>query len=207
MVPSFKEKEYPPSTDCTQTSFKFPPFKRRRVQAEFSGGEISSDGGAPLLRAAGQRIGLTEVADRFIVNLRNPKLIHHPQLSIMHQRIYGLCLGYEDLNDHATLCNNAGIQSAVERDEMLGNAATLFQMGNRMARESAVRLYYALVDLCVASRQSPPEELILDFDATDGPLHGRHDGRFFHGYYDNYCFVPLYVRLSQNPACKDKFLR
>jgi hypothetical protein len=159
--------------DCTQTSFDFPPFERRRVQAEFSGGEISSDGGVPLLRAADQRLGLMEAVDRVIADPRNPKLIHHPQLSLLRQRIYGLCLGYEDLNDHATLSTDPGIQTAGERDEALGGAATLCRLENRITRESAVRLHEVLLDRFIASFQSPPEELILDFDATDDPLHGR----------------------------------
>jgi hypothetical protein len=134
-----------------------------------------------------------EAVDRVIADPRNPKLIHHPQLSLLRQRIYGLCLGYEDLNDHATLRTDPGIQTAVERDEALGSAATLCRLENRITRESAVRLHEVLLDRFIASFQSPPEELILDFDATDDPLHGRQEGRFFHGYYDRYCFLPLYA--------------
>jgi hypothetical protein len=163
------------------------------VQAEFSGGEISSDGRVPLLRATDQRIGLMEAVDQVITDPRNPKLIHHSQLSPLRQRIYGLCLGYADLNDHAALRTDPGIQTAVERDEDLGSAATLCRLENRIERRSVVDVHEVLLDRFIASFKSSPEELILDFDATDDPLHGRQEGRFFHGYYERYCYLPLYV--------------
>ncbi len=180
-------------TDCTQTAFDFPPLKHRRVQADFSGGEISSDAGVLLLREADRRLGLTEAIDRVLADPRDPDRIRHAQLSLLRQRIYGICQGYEDLNDHDALRSDPAIQTAVEREAALGSSATLCRLENRVGRQAAVAIHEVLVDQFIASFEKPPEELILDFDATDDPLHGSQEGRFFHGYYGNYCFLPLYV--------------
>ena len=180
-------------TNRTQAAFDFPAVKRRRVQAEFSGGEVTSDGGVMLLRQADRRTGLIEAVDRVIPDPRHPKLITHSQLSLLRQRVYGLALGYEDLNDHERLRTDTAIQTAVDRDSDLGSQATLCRLEQRSSRQAAVAIHQVLVEQFIASFDAPPEELILDFDATDDPVHGRQAGRFFHGYYDKYCFLPLYV--------------
>jgi len=180
-------------TKCTQARIDFPPLKRRRIQAEFSGGEITSDGGVTLLREADRRLGLLESIARVIPDPRHPKRICHSQLDLLRQRVYGLCLGYEDLNDHQSLRSDPAIQSAVEREEPLGSAATLCRLENRIGRRTAVQVHEELVNQFIASFDEPPSELVLDFDATDDPLHGAQEGRFFHGYYGTYCFLPLYV--------------
>ena len=180
-------------TNCTQASFNFPALKRRKVQAEFSGGDITSDGGVLLLRQVDKRLGLMEAINKVIQDPRDPRYIAHSQLSLLQQRVYGLCLGYEDLNDHQTLRADPAIQTAVNREEMLGSASTLCRLENRTHRQTAVRLHDVIVDQFIASYSSAPDELILDFDATDDPVHGGQEGRFFHGYYDHYCFLPLYV--------------
>jgi hypothetical protein len=180
-------------TDCTQGVWEFPACRKRRVQAEFSGGEISSDGGVLLLRQADQRLGLLEAASGVLEDARDPARITHDLVSLLRQRVYGLCLGYEDLNDHATLRLDPAIQTALDRVVPLGSSATLCRVENRMDRSAAVRLHEVLLEQFIASFQSPPEELVLDFDATDDAVHGRQEGRFFHGYYDHYCFLPLYV--------------
>jgi hypothetical protein len=118
---------------------------------------------------------------------------------MLAQRIFAIALGYEDLNDHATLRHDPALQVATERirkpdpDLGLSSPSTLCRLENRVDRESLVRMSKVFVDLFIASHPTPPEELILDFDATDDPLHGQQEGRFFHGYYDCYCFLPLYV--------------
>ena len=180
-------------SNCTQAAFDFPPVKRRRVQAQFSGGEVTSDGGVLLLRQADQLTGLMEAIDRVIPDPRDPELITHTQLSLLRQRVYALALGYEDLNDHERLRTDPAIQTAVDRDTDLGSQATLCRLEQRGDRALAVAIHRVLVEHFIDSFENPPEELVLDFDATDDPVHGRQEGRFFHGYYDAYCFLPLYV--------------
>jgi hypothetical protein len=182
-----------PVTNCTQTSFEFPPLKRRKVQAEFTGGDITSDGGVLLLRQIDSRLGLLNAVDTVIADPRDPRYIEHSQLSLLRQRIYGICLGYEDLNDHQTLRTDPALQTSVEREEVLGSQSTLCRLENRIDRQVAINIHKILIEQFIASHDEPPEELILDFDATDDPVHGRQEGRFFHGYYDHYCFLPLYV--------------
>ena len=108
-------------TDCTQESFEFPAVKRRKVEATFSGGEISSDGGVVLLREADRHLGLLEAASRVLHDPRDSGKVVHSQLSLLRQRVYGLCLGYEDLNDHQELRRDPAIQTAVERSEVLAS--------------------------------------------------------------------------------------
>lgn len=180
-------------TNCTQATFEFPAVKRRRVEAQFSGGDITSDGGVLLLRQADQRLGLLATVARAMMDHRDRRYVRHSLLSLLRQRVYALCLGYEDLNDHATLRHDPAIQSAVERLELLGSQSTLCRLENQADRTTAVALHQVLIEQFIASFDAPPEQLILDFDATDDPVHRRQVGRFFHGYYDHYCFLPLYV--------------
>lgn len=180
-------------TNCNQAVFEFPVLKRRKVQAEFTGGDITSDGGALLLRQIDRRLGLMKAVDAVIPDPRNPDYITHTQLSLLRQRVYGLGLGYEDLNDHKTLRNDPALQTAVDREQELGSQSTLCRLEGRAGRKAAVDIHKVLIDQFIASFDSPPGELILDFDATDDPVHGMQEGRFFHGYYDHYCFLPLYV--------------
>lgn len=180
-------------TNCTEDRLEFPALKRRKIQAEFRGGDITSDGGVLLLRQVDRVLGLTQAMDRVLCDPRDPQRIEHSQLSLLRQRIYGLCQGYEDLNDHAGLRLDPALQTAVERDEPLASSSTLCRFENRVGRAAAVRLHEVLIEQFISSFKAPPEELILDFDATDDAVHGRQEGRFFHGYYDHYCFLPLYV--------------
>lgn len=124
----------------------------------------------------------------------------HDGLSMLQQRVYGLALGYEDLNDHESLRRDQALQTAVDRVGELASASTLCRWEDRADREAAWRMHEVLVDQFIDSFRRPPKELILDFDATDDAVHGRQDGGFFHGYYDHYCFLPLYV------FCKDRLL-
>ncbi len=180
-------------TNCTRAVLEFPALKRRKVQAEFTGGDITSDGGALLLRQIDRRLGLMQAIDAVIPDPRNPDYITHAQLSLLRQRVYGLGLGYEDLNDHKTLRNDPALQMAVDREQELGSQSTLCRLEGRTGRKAAIDIHNVLIDQFIASFDAPPDELILDFDATDDPVHGAQEGRFFHGYYDHYCFLPLYV--------------
>jgi hypothetical protein len=111
----------------------------------------------------------------------------------LRQRIYGLALGYEDLNDHQALRQDLAVPTAVDRDSPLASPATLWRWENRASRAVVWTLHEVLVEQFIASFSQPPEELVLDFDATDDPVHGHQEQRFFHGYDDHYCFLPLYV--------------
>lgn len=180
-------------TECTQGCFDFPAVKRRRVEAAFSGGDITSDGGLLLLRQADRRLGLLKAVDAVLPDPRDPRYVQHAQLTLLRQRVYALCQGYEDLNDHDSLRNDLALQTAVEQDQSVGSSPTLCRLENRTDRAAAVAIHQVLIEQFIASFAEPPTELILDFDATDDRVHGMQEGRFFHGYYDAYCFLPLYV--------------
>ena len=180
-------------TDCTQSAIEFPALDRRRIQAEFTGGAVSSDGGVLLLRQIDQRLGLTQALDQLIPDTRDPRYTVHSQLTLLRQRIYGLALGYEDLNDHGELRLDPAIQTAVEGSAELASASTLCRFENRIDRKVAVDCHRLMVDQFISSFDQAPTQLILDVDATDDRVHGDQVGRFFHGYYRHYCFVPLYV--------------
>ena len=180
-------------TECTQESFDFPPCKRRRVEARFDGGDITSDGGVLLLQQTDRRLGLSQAVAKVLDDSRRRASCTHDLPSLIRQRLYGLALGYEDLNDHNSLREDLAMQTAVGRDTELASASTLCRWENRADRETAWRLHKVLVEQFIASYQRAPKRLILDFDATDDVVHGKQEGRFFHGYYDHYCFLPLYV--------------
>ena len=179
--------------DCTQDVFSFPSFDRRKIEASFSGGHVTSDGGILLLREADRRLGLSAALDAVLTDPRDPLLITHAQVDLLRQRIFGLALGYEDLNDHDTLRRDLAWQSALERDDELASSPTLCRLEARANRRAAVAFHEVLFAQFVASFATPPSELILDFDATDDRVHGRQEGRFFNGYYGDYCFLPLDV--------------
>lgn len=179
--------------ECNTELFQFPSFDRRKVEGSFSGGDVSSDGGVMVLRTADRRLGLTRALDAIIADPRDPDMVTHSQLDLLRQRIYGLALGYEDLNDHDSLRKDLAWQSAIERDEELASSPTLCRLENRADRATAVAMSRVLVEQFVASFKEAPTELILDFDATDDRVHGCQEGRSFHGYYGDWCFLPLYV--------------
>jgi len=172
---------------------EFSPLKRRKVEAEFSGGEITSDAGALLLRQADRQLGLLKEVTSVVEDLRRQDMIQHSLESMLRQRVYGIALGYEDLNDHQELRKDSAIQTATDQLGWLASAPTLCRMENSMSREDAVAIHQVMVEQFIASFDKAPKELILDFDATDDAVHGHQQGRFFHGYYDHYCFLPLYV--------------
>jgi hypothetical protein len=180
-------------TNCTQESFQFPVCNRRRVEANFQGGDITSDGGVLLLQQVDRRLGLTEALARALDDPRRQASCEHDGLSLLRQRVYALALGYEDLNDHETLRLDLAIQTALGRTEELASSSTLCRWENRADREAARRMHEVIVEQFITSFKKAPKKLILDFDATDDAVHGKQEGRFFHGYYDHYCFLPLYV--------------
>jgi hypothetical protein len=184
-------------TDCNRQPLSFSSLGSKSVVADFLGGRLTSDAGALLLREVGQKTGLFEALDQAIPDPRHPVYIVHDQESMIAQRIIAIALGYEDLNDHQTLRNDPALQVAAGRvpdDELaLASPPTLCRLENRIERRTLVRIAGVFVDQFIASHAEPPEHLTLDLDATDDPIHGRQEERFFHGYYDNYCYLPLYV--------------
>ncbi|MGZ8213889.1 MAG: IS1380 family transposase [Methylosarcina sp.] len=179
--------------NCTAAQIEFPAFKRRKIQADFSGGAITSDAGVLLLRSIDRQLNLTERVAAQMPDPRDPTKIRHSLVDLLRQRVYGLACGYEDLNDHDTLRNDIAFQTAVEKDQALGSRATLCRFEQQADRALMWRVHEELLAQFIASYDTPPPSLILDFDATDDPVYGQQEGRFFHGYYRHYCFLPLYV--------------
>jgi hypothetical protein len=167
----------------------------RRVEADFSAGSLTTDAGALLLREADRRLGFLDALDRAIPDPRHPERITHPQRSLLAQRIFGIALGYEDRNDHSTLRDDPLWQVLAEYppdpEQPLARAPTLCRLENRVGRRALFEMSRALVEQFITSYVRPPECLVLDFDATDDPIHGHQEGRFFHGSYDRSCFLPL----------------
>ena len=162
---------------------------------------MTSDGGVMLLSAVDRKLGLVEAASHCIADPRNPLLVKHAVRDMLRQRVYGLALGWEDLNDHAALRQDVAMQTAVGVDREVASAPTLCRLESWADRSTAVRLHELLVEQFIASFKTAPKELVLDFDATDNPLHGQQEQRFFHGYYDSYCYLPLYVFCGQQLLC------
>ena len=194
-----------PKPNCTEGVdvgvIDFGQLGRRVVEGRFDGGSMTSDAGVMLLSAVDRKLGLIEAASGCIADPRNPLLIKHAVRDMLRQRVYGLALGWEDLNDHGALRLDVAMQTAVGVDHEVASAPTLCRLESWADRATALRLHQLLVEQFIASFKTAPEELVLDFDATDNPLHGQQEQRFFHGYYDSYCYLPLYVFCGQQLLC------
>jgi len=199
-------------TECNQSSFGFEGFGRREIVARFDGGTISSDSGSLLLREVDKRLNLLPRLASCFLDGRNQDQVEHSVLEMLSQRIYGLALGYEDLNDHEQLRKDPVFGVLAGREELnapLAGKSTL----NRMELGAGVKDRYKkitfwkeavdelLVKVFIESYRSAPAEIVLDIDTTDLPLHGEQEGRFFHGYYDSYCYLPLYVFCGEQVLC------
>src|SRR3954467_15320802 len=184
-------------TECNHETIDFSRLGPKAVVADFQGGRLTTDAGALLLREVGDRSGLFDALDAAIPDPRHPLFIIHDQRSMLAQRVIALASGYEDLNDHQALRSDPALQVAAGRapdpELPLASPPTLCRLENRVDRKALVRLADVLVDQFLAAHPEPPEHLTLDFDATDDRVHGHQEGRFFHGYYDHHCFLPLYV--------------
>jgi hypothetical protein len=184
-------------TDCNTNPILFSSLGSKKIQADFNGGSLTSDAGALLLREVDKHLGLIEAINSCIPDPRNPFYTIHEQKTMLAQRIFGIALGYEDLNDHQSLREDPLFQMISERgikDGLpLASPPTLCRLENRIDRKTLADIAKVFVEAFVASHKEPPDVLVLDFDATDDPVHGNQEKRFFHGYYDNYCFLPLYV--------------
>lgn len=179
--------------NCTRNEMKFGRLGRRVIEANFEGGALSSDGGLMLLRQVDRRIGLSRAVASALHDPRNQDMIVHEMRDLVAQRLYALCCGYEDLNDHAALRNDPLMQTAVGRTEELGSSPTLCRLEKRATRDDVIALNQVLIEQFIAGQETISGELILDIDASDIPLHGDQEGKQFHAYYDSYCYLPLYV--------------
>jgi Transposase DDE domain group 1 len=195
-------------TDCNPDLFGFEAVEGREVVAAFDGGAITSDAGALLLGAADRAISMMDRFAACFHDVRRQELIEHEVVTLVGQRVFGIALGYEDLNDHDTLRHDpvmavlAGKLAARREDcAPVAGKSTL----NRLERSrleptryhkishNAVAIKKLIVDLFLESQDQVPNEIILDLDCTDDPVHGEQEGRFFHGYYSCYCYLPLYI--------------
>ena len=205
-------------TQCNQESFEFHPLGKREVRGRFDGGAITSDGGGLLLREVEKRTGIMARFAACFTDHRDPERIEHTVKELMAQRVYGLALGYEDLNDHddlrqdpllAVLAEKAdpsGESRVRARDQgkALAGKSTLNRLELTKAKVADDERYKKivldeaavdrlLVEIFLEAHATPPAEIVLDLDATDDPVHGNQEGRFFHGYYGHYCYLPLYI--------------
>ena len=191
-------------TECIQERFGFEGHFSKEVVAEFDGEQSSSDGGALLLREADRRLRLTERLAGCFADQRDQRRVEHSVLQMLRQRVHALALGYEDLNDHEQLKQDPMLRLLAgkkDQQEDLAGKSTL----NRLELSTGMTSRYKkvhywrealddlLLDLFVESFSAAPEEIVLDLDATDLPLHGTQESRFFHGYYGHYCYLPLYI--------------
>src|ERR1700688_4602274 len=156
-------------TQCNESEFLFEAHFSRQVVAQFDGAQMTTDGGALLLRAVEQKIGLFKRLTECFSDARDPERVEHALGELLAQRIYALALGYEDLNDHEEL----------RRDPLLA----------------------LLVEIFLEAHAQSPHQIVLDLDATDTPLHGQQEARFFHGYYGHYCYLPLYIFCGEHLLC------
>ena len=191
--------------NCTEETgtkkIEFGRLGRRVIEGQFDGGSMTSDAGVMLLAATDRKLGLLSAAAACMADPRNPALITHDVVDMLRQRVYGLALGWEDLNDHSALREDVAIQTAVGVDREVASAPTLCRLEKWADPTTAWQLHALLVDKFIASFKAAPKELVLDFDATDNPLFGQQEARFFHGYYNSYCYLPLYVFCGQQLLC------
>jgi hypothetical protein len=187
------------------------------VIGAFDGGTVSSDAGALLLQRTDQAIGLMERLARCFLDRRDPRLIEHSVRTLLGQRVFGMALGYEDLNDHEQLRHDpvfgvllGKLEGGRARCAALAGKSTLNRL--ELHPHSGVDRYHKIspqaeaierlwVELFLEAHRAPPEQIVLDLDATDDPLHGHQEGRFFHGYYDHYCYLPLYIFAGEHLLC------
>ncbi len=205
-------------TECSKDAIKLKKLGKRSVVADFNGGAISSDGGAVLLEQTDRALDLLSRAASCFVDHRDPALIEHPVVDLIRQRVFGLALGYEDLNDHDSLSRDPLLATVVgkvqptgegrrcrsDRERPLAGKSTLNRLELTSEDADADSRYKKIVLdfhamrslfplLFLDAHASAPNQIVIDLDATDDPLHGSQEGRFFHGYYKSYCYLPLYA--------------
>ena len=181
-------------TKCTTPTATFPRCKGRQVIARFDGGDVTSDGGILLLRQLDREMGLTRAIARRLSDDRDPQRCLHRTETLVRQRVFGLALGYEDLNDHHALRHDIALQTAVDTDGVLASQSTLCRFEQQADRDWAITIHEEMIEQFIRSFRRPPKKpLYLDFDATADRVHGQQLGRHFNGYYNHYIFLPLFV--------------
>ena len=213
-------------TECIGERFGCKPLGRRDVVARFDGGDITSDGGSLLLRELEAKLGIIRRFAACFTDHRDPERVEHTVEELVAQRVYGLALGYEDLNDHDSLRHDPMLavlvgktdpkgetrREARDRGKALAGKSTLNRLELTPADATSESRYKKIVlddgkardffvEAFVRSYDKPPREITLDLDATDDPLHGKQEGRFFHGYYMHYCYLPLYIFSGDHLLC------
>jgi hypothetical protein len=213
-------------TECIREQLEFQQLGRRAVIGRFDGGKISSDAGGLLLREVDKRTGIIDRLASCFRDYRNEERIEHTVESLISQRIYGMALGYEDLNDHDSLRHDVvmGLLSEKQdprgrdrlREQDQGKAiagkSTLNRLeltpenANEQSRYKKIvadggKIDELMVAVFIESYHSAPSEVVLDVDATDDPLHGNQEGKYFHGYYAEYCYLPLYIFSGEHLLC------
>jgi Transposase DDE domain group 1 len=211
-------------TECIPPLFTFQDLGPREVVAAFNGGKVTSDGGALLLREVEAKFHFIEQFARCFSDHRDPEAIEHSVADLLKQRVFGLCLGYEDLNDHDRLRYDPLLAVLVGKKDPQGNdrlrtrdkgkalagKSTLNRLELTPVRANASSRYkkivghldtmqHFFVEAFVQQYVVPPADIVLDVDTTDARLHGHQLGRFFHGYYDEYCYLPLYIFCGDHP--------
>ena len=213
-------------TDCIGKPIEFQGLGQRKVTGNFDGGDISSDGGSLLLREVEERTHIIEQFAQCFTDHRDQTFVEHSVRDLIAQRVYALALGYEDLNDHDELRTDPMLAVLVGKDDpkggertrerdrgkALAGKSTLNRLELRPADpksderykkieadEKAIERFF--IEVFIQAHSEPPETIILDLDATDDPLHGKQEGRFFHGYYDEYCYLPLYIFSGEHLLC------
>jgi hypothetical protein len=200
-------------TECTQSSFEFQAHFSRQVVGRFDGGTMTSDAGAVLLRETDRRLNLLPRLAACFEDWRQPWLVSHTVPEMVAQRVYALALGYEDLSDHDQLREDPllAVLSGKQRigEEPLAGKSTLNRLelgGEAPSRYKKIHYRQEAIDelltqVFLEAHAEAPEQIILDLDTTDLPLHGHQEGRFFHGYYDSYCYLPLYIFAGEHLLC------
>jgi hypothetical protein len=214
-------------TECSETPLAFQPLSTRPVTVRFNGGYVTSDGGALLLREVERQTGLLRRFAACFTDQRASGRVEHPVEDLIKQRVYALALGYEDLNDHDRLRQDPLLALLVGKPDPTGQArkrvrargnplagkSTLNRLELRQPQATPTETRYkkilldptavdqVLVDVFLEAHAAPPPEIVLDVDATDDPLHGHQEERFFHGYYGHYCYLPLYIFAGEFLLC------
>ncbi len=218
-------KENTLMTQCRQKKLEFQGLFNKKVEAEFNGGDITSDAGALLLREVEKRFGIIQQFTDCFEDYRDQDAIEFSSSELIAQRVYGIALGYEDLNDHDELRVDPAFAIVVGREDPTGMDRFREQdMGKPLAGKSTLNrleleaetvsdkrykkfsavwneIEDLFVDYFLQLKRKKPKRIILDLDATDDPLHGNQEGRFFHGYYDEYCYLPLYIFCGYDLLC------
>lgn len=188
------------STKCSPSEIKFSSLNKKQIEANFTGGSITSNAGLLLLREVDKDLKLTEKISRCISDKRHRGYTRHSYKTLLRQRVYAIAIGDEDVNDQSSLRNDLCFQTCIGKEFALGSSSTVSRFENAIDRESIVEISKEMVECFINSQKEIPEELVLDFDPTDNILYGNQEEKHYHGYYKDHCYLPLHV------FCKDQLI-